>query len=200
MEQEQQKKSVWANPTPAGLVALAVACFLFFAMLTGQVEASAAPLMGIWLLAGFVVQLIVGVLDLKAGNGVGGNAFFFFAAFFMLVGGLEFLYKWQAGSMGMSLDARIDGWAWIVLTLTMWLWTVAFLKSPFLLTAILLCVDVALPFIALADLGVIAKSMTAISGWALLLAGVIAVYFAGALMINDAFSKKVLPVPGPLVK
>ena len=30
----------WANPTPAGLVALAVACFGFFALLSGKVEPS----------------------------------------------------------------------------------------------------------------------------------------------------------------
>ena len=200
MEEKKVVLKEWANPTPAGLIALAVACFGFFAVLSGQVEASATPLLGIWLLGGFLVQVIVGLLDLKAGNGTGGNTFLFFGAFFMLVGGLEFLFKWHAANTGMVLDARIDGWAWVVLTLTLWLWTLAFLKSPFLLTAVVLCVDVALPFIALADLGVIAKSATVISAWALLAAGVIAIYLASALLVNAAFGKKVLPMPGPLLK
>lgn len=200
MEEKKVVQKEWANPTPAGLIALAVACFGFFAVLSGQVEASATPLLGIWLLGGFLVQVIVGLLDLKAGNGTGGNTFLFFGAFFMLVGGLEFLFKWHAVNTGMVLDARIDGWAWVVLTLTLWLWTLAFLKSPFLLTAVVLCVDVALPFIALADLGVIAKSATVISAWALLAAGAIAIYLASALLVNAAFGKKVLPMPGPLLK
>lgn len=36
----------WANPAPAGLVALGVACFIFFALLSGKVTAGAMPLMG----------------------------------------------------------------------------------------------------------------------------------------------------------
>ena len=35
----QQKD--WSNATPAGLVALAVACFCFFALLSGKVQGSA---------------------------------------------------------------------------------------------------------------------------------------------------------------
>ena len=65
MSQENEMKE-WANPTPAGLVALAVACFGFFAILSGRVTHDAMPLLGAWLLGGFVVQFIVALLDLKA--------------------------------------------------------------------------------------------------------------------------------------
>lgn len=37
----------WANPSPAGLVALAVATFGFWAVLTEQVTPAAAPYLGI---------------------------------------------------------------------------------------------------------------------------------------------------------
>ncbi len=83
----------WANPTPAGLVALAAACACFFALLTGRVSASAMPLIGCWLLGGFVIQIVVALLDLKSGNLAGGNTFLFFSAFFMLVSGLEMLLR-----------------------------------------------------------------------------------------------------------
>jgi len=56
--------SSWANPAPAGLVALAVACFTFYAILTGKVDGTAAPLLGCWIIGGFVVQLIVGLIEL----------------------------------------------------------------------------------------------------------------------------------------
>ena len=70
----------WADPSPAGLVATALSCFVFFAMHSGRVEANAAPLLGIWLLGGFIVQVIVGLIELKHGNLIGGNVFLFYSA------------------------------------------------------------------------------------------------------------------------
>ncbi len=185
----------WANPTPAGLVALAVACACFFALLTGKVEHSAMPLVGCWLIGGFVVQLVVALLDLKGGNHAGGNTFLFFCAFFMLVGGMEMLLKYNAIVSGAPLDARIDGYAWSVLTLVVWLWTPAFFTKFSLLSVIVALLDVALPFIALTDLGVLSKDFSHIAAWALLLAGVVAVYLCAATVVNTAFGKRVYPLP-----
>lgn len=184
----------WANPTPAGLVALAVACVCFFAMLTGRIETSALPLVGCWLLGGFIIQVIVGILDLKGGNGTGGNTFLFFSAFFMLVGGLEMLLKYQAITAGAPLDARVDGYAWAILTVVLWLWTPAFCTKFTLLSVIILLLDIALPFIALTDLQLIAKDFGHISAWALLAAGIVAVYLSAGTVVNKAFGKKVYPL------
>jgi len=195
----------WANPTPAGLVALAVACFCFFALLSGSInrtpgQSNAMPLMACWLLGGFVIQLIVALLDLKSGNATGGNTFLYFSAFFMLVGGLEFLLK----SFAPGLDTRVDGWAWMVLTLVVWLWTPAFFRSPLLLTLIVLFLDLALPFIALMDLKIFsegfAKVGAPIAAWSLLAAGCTAIYLSSATIVNGAFEKKLLPNPGPICK
>ena len=49
--------NAWASPAPAGLVALAIACFGFYALLTGKVDHSCIPLLGFWLLGGFFVQI-----------------------------------------------------------------------------------------------------------------------------------------------
>ena len=185
----------WANPTPAGLVALAVACACFFAMLTGKVEASAMPLLGCWLLGGFVIQIAVAILDLKGGNGTGGNTFLFFSAFFMLVGGIEMIVKYNAIVAGAPLDARIDGWAWSVLTIVVWLWTPAFFTKFTLLSVVVILLDIALPFIALTDLGVIAKSYSHVAAWALLGAGAVAVYLGAATVVNKAFGKTIYPMP-----
>lgn len=185
----------WANPTAAGLVALAVACACFFAMLTGRVEASAMPLIGCWLLGGFAVQVIVALLDLKGGNHTGGNTFLFFSAFFMLVSGLEMLLKYKALTGGAPLDGRVDGYAWGILTLVMFLWSPAFFTKFNLLSVIVLLLDIALPFLALADLGLIAKTYTHISAWALLFAGFVAIYLSAATVVNTAFGKKIYPLP-----
>lgn len=183
----------WANPTPAGLVALAVACVCFFALLTGNVSASAMPLVGCWLLGGFVVQLVVALLDLKSGNAAGGNTFLFFSAFFMLVGGIEMFLKYAGISDGAPLDSRIDGYAWAILTVVLWLWSPAFFKKFGLLSIIILFLDVALPFIALTDLQLIPKDFGLISAWSLLIAGILAVYLSAGIVVNTTFGKKIYP-------
>ncbi|MBP8784475.1 MAG: hypothetical protein KBH12_03270 [Synergistaceae bacterium] len=71
----------WSNPSPAGLVALAVACFCFYALQTGKVDSSASLLLGTWLIGGFVVQVIVGLIDLKNGNHTGAILLFTSAPF-----------------------------------------------------------------------------------------------------------------------
>ena len=112
MDQKNQIKE-WANPTPAGLVALAVACFCFFAVLTGKVTGAAVPYLGCWLFGGFVVQVIVAILDLKSGNATGGNTFLYFSAFFMLVGGLEMILGAFMKNSNIKLDAYVmdrHGW------------------------------------------------------------------------------------------
>ena len=184
----------WANPTPAGLVALAVACFCFFGLLGGFVQPSAMPLIGCWLIGGFAVQLVVGLLDLKGGNYAGGNTFLFFSAFFMLVGGVEMIFKYNGITAGAPLDTRIDGFAWLALTLVVYLWTPAFFKSFGLLSLVVLALDVALPFIALIDLKVLPGSLSPIPAYALLAAALIAIYLSGALVVNTTFGRKVYPI------
>lgn len=199
MSQVNQVKE-WSNPTPAGLVALAIACFCFFAMLTGRVTDAAVPLLGIWLLGGFVVQVIVAIVDLKGGNTTGGNTFLFFSAFFMLVGGLEMLFKFQMASNNVILDARIDGWAWMVLTIVIMLWTPAFLKTPLVLSLIVFALNIALPFITLIDLQVLSSDFAFIPAYALLVAGILGIYLSAAIIVNTAFGREVYPMPGPILK
>ena len=197
LQEIQVKTKDWANPTPAGLVALAVACFCFFALLNGFVEPSAMPLVGCWLLGGFVVQLIVALLDLKGGNYAGGNTFTFFCAFFMLVGGLEMFLKYNGITSGALLDTRVDGFAWLALTLAVYLWTPAFMKPFGLLSVVVLALDVALPFITLVDLKILPSSFSPIAGYALLASGLVAIYLSSALVVNTTFKKTIYPIIAP---
>lgn len=196
----QQHPINWANPSPAGLVALAVACFCFFAILTNAVDETAIPLLGLWLLGGFVIQFIVSLIDLKSGNTVGGNTFLFFSAFFMLVGGLGNTLKFFMSREQLFLDTHINGWAWLVLTIALWLWTPAFFKSPLILCLIVFTLDMALPILTLIDLGLISAELSYIPGWLLLAAGILGIYLASAIVVNDTFQKKIYPNPGPLLK
>jgi len=198
MENNTTATKEWANPTPAGLVALAVACFLFFALLTGRVEKSAMPILGSYLIGGFFIQFVVALLDLKGGNLSGGNTFLYFSAYFMLVSGAGMFLKYFVPGM----DTRIDGWAWMVLALTLALWTPAFYKGPALLFGIVLGLNVALPCIVVSDLKLFAPEIGKIfgetAGYALLACGILGIYLAAALVLNGSYGKTVLPNPAPL--
>lgn len=192
----------WASPAPAGLTALAIACFTFFAVLTGKVPGSVAPLLGCWLIGGFVVQFTVAVIELKDGHLLGGNVFLFFSAFFMLVGGIEFLVRTNAGFAAAKPNTAIDGWAWLVLTITLILWTPAYLKtSNTVMGLLVLLLDVAVIFVTLKDLGLMDAAMGGkYAGWFLLGGGILGIYMAAAIELNAAFGRAVLPVGSSIIK
>ena len=180
----------WANPTPAGLVALAVAAFCFFGLLNGYVDGAARPFVGCWMLGGFVIQFIVAIVDLKGGNTAGGNTFLFFSAFFMLATGIEmFLHSFFV------FDATIDGLAWLAIAIALILWTPAFCRPFGWLSLIIIALDIALPILALADLGVLdGDPFKNIAGYALLVAGIIALYLSSALVVNKTFGREIYPM------
>lgn len=190
----------WANPGPAGLVALAMACFTFFAIQTGRISGDAIGLMGVWLLGGFVVQVIVGVIELKEGNTTGGNVFTFFSAFFMLVTGLNLIFKYYCLQHGWKFDARVDGWAWLALSTALTLWTPAYFKSPKSLMMIVILLIPAVWIVTFTDMGVWPKTLVPVSGWFLFAAGWFGLYTGSAVILNTAFGKVILPTGKPLIK
>ncbi len=191
----------WATPGPAGLVALAVACFTFYAILSGTVESTGAPILGIWLLGGFVVQIAVALIELKNGHLTGGNVFLFFSAFFMLVGGLGFIFKYFAALNGWPVDTTMDGWAWLPLWITLILWTPAYLKeSPAVMSIVVLLLDVAVFFVTFMDMGILAHSYAHTAAYFCFAAGVGTLWVSSAGILNAAYKKTVLPMPGPILK
>jgi succinate-acetate transporter protein len=180
----------WSNPTPAGLVALAAICICFFAILDGHIDMTPGTMLvfGGWLIGGFIIQILVGLLDLKSGNHTGGNTFMFFSAFFMLATGIGMFVK----GMGFTADPTIEGYAWLTLMLVLWLWTPAFFKKIGILSFIVLFVDIALLFIVLRDFGY--GEFIAFGAWSLLIAGVLAIYLSAAQVVNNAFGKKLYPM------
>lgn len=153
------------------------------------------------MIGGFVVQVIVGVLELLQGNKTGGNIFLFFSAFFMLVTGMEMIFNYFAGMHGWVTDPRLSGWAWLPLAVTLLMWTPAYFKSPLSLFFVILALDVAVPLVALMDLQVLTGAWAAyVAGYALLLAGMLGLYNAAALVLNKAYERVVLPTGTPLAR
>jgi len=192
----------WANPAPAGLIALAIACFIFYALLSGTCKAPGClPLMGCWLIGGFVVQFTVGVIELMEGALTGGNVFLFFSAFFMLAGGLEMFVKYYAITQKAPLDATIDGWAWLVLEIALIFYSYAYFKqSSAVMGLVLIALIFGCFFVTFIDMGVLAASYKPYAAYGLLAGGILGLYQSCSMIVNAAAGRTVLPVGGPLLK
>ncbi len=198
-----QKEHSFASPAPAALGALAIACFAFFAILTGKVSHAAAPIVACWLIGGAVCQIAAGVIELKDHNISGGNVMLFFGAFFMLASALSLSAKYGLHTAGLHFDKTIEGWCWLAAWGFLVLMTPCYLKAPKLLFWGLVLADIAILCIALIDLKVTIlppKLMATVAAWCLLVLGFIGLYLAGATAINTTFGRTILPPTTPYVK
>lgn len=199
---------VYAPPTPAGLIALVLVCFCFFAVLTGALPAGDPfmMLLGVYCVCAFIPQFIAGLLEMRNGVILGGNVFMFFSAFFMLATGLKFIFEGIFHSLGWHMSVVLDGWAWLALTVGLILWTPAYARGAAATFWLIVAVDVALIFIDAhmfmvgESTAALSKTFAAIGGWALLIAGILGLYISTAVINNTVAGKAILPVGGPYLK
>lgn len=189
----------FATPGPAGLGALAVACFGFGAVFLGKVGLDGLPLLAAWLIGGGIVQFTVAVMELKDHNLTGGNVFLFFSAFFMFGAALSVLAKFLMLANGHTPLAYVEGWCWMAGAGYLTMVTPAYLKGTRLLFFIVILLDIALWIITALDLGLAPATLKPVVGVLLISAGVIGIYTAGAVVNNSVFGHQVLPLPGPIV-
>ena len=198
-----QQEHSFASPGPAAFAALAIACFAFFAILTGKVSHDAAPIVACWLVGGAVVQLIAGVIELKDKNISAGNLMLFFGSFFMLVAALSMGAKYGLHAAGLPFDSRVEGWCWLAGWFFLIMLTPCYLKAPRLLFWALIMADIAIFCIAMIDLKLTVLPlhlMATVAGWLVLGVGLLALYLGGAVAINTTFGKPIIPTTTPYVK
>lgn len=196
------QEHLFANPLPAGLGALAMACFGFGALLSGKVTHDAAPILAAWLVGGFVVQLVVAIIEFRDKNLPGANVFLVFSCIFMLTGALSVGSKYFLTHAGYVFDASIEGWLWLAISLWMYIVLPCFLKSPKILFILGLLLCVALACLVALDFGIQAGRATVAQTGAYCLfgAGSLAIYLAGALALNTHFGRQILPITTPFIK
>lgn len=190
------------SPAPAGLGALAVACFGFAAVFLGQVKIGGLPILAAWLVGGGIVQVIVAIIELKDKNFTGGNVFLFFSAFFMFGAALSTLAKFLMLSgiiPNIPPDPVVEGYCWMAGAAFLTILTPCYLKSPLPLFLIVVIVDVVLWLIVGLDLGILGSEYRSAVGYLLLATGWIAIYFVGAVGISQVFGRQVLPLLRPIV-
>jgi hypothetical protein len=195
------QEHTFASPGPAGLAALAVACFGFGAVFNGWVKVEGFPILFAWLVGGGVVQYTVAVMELKDHNITGGNVFLFFSAFFMFGASLSLLSKFFMIKFGMAPHGYIEGWTWMAGAGFLTLATPAYLKSNKLLFFVVVLLDIVLWCIVGLDLGKLDPAVCKpLVGWGLILCGFGGVYLSGAIVVNTVFGRMIYPVPAPFVK
>lgn len=197
------------SPAPAGLAALAVACFGFGAVFLGKVSLAGYPLLAAWLIGGGIVQYTTAVMELKNHNITGGNVFLFFAAFFMFGAALSVLAKFtlvllvQTGLVdGVLLNLGtykiVEGWCWMAGAAFLTIVTPSYIKTaPRPLLGIVLLIDVALWLITFLDMQVIAdpdKTWHKVVAYLLFASGALGIYVAGAVVNNTIFGRAVMPM------
>ncbi|MFT5697305.1 MAG: succinate-acetate transporter protein [Desulforhopalus sp.] len=193
----------FVSPGPAGLGALAVACFGFGAVFTGQVGLGGLPLLAAWLVGGGIVQYTVAVMELKDHNMTGGNVFLFFSAFFMFGAALSVFFKYLmlAGILGdIKPQPMVEGFCWMAGAAFLTAVTPSYLKSPTPLFLIVLLLDIALWIIVCLDMGLIGASLKPVVGYLLFAAGWIAIYLVAAIVNNHVFGRVIFPTFGSLIK
>lgn len=216
------QEHTFASPGPAGLAALAVACFGFGAVFLGLVKPGGYPILAAWLVGGGIVQIVVAIMELKDKNLTGGNVFLFFCAFFMfaaalslmskfllLVGAGAFIPKEAAAASAAAVitwfpkpDPYVEGWCWMAGAAFLTAVTPAYAKSTSLLFLLVILVDICLWLIVGMDTGWYADPATwkPMVGYMLIFCGWIGIYLAGATVCNTAYGKSIYYVPKPLVK
>lgn len=219
----------FVTPAPAGLGALAVACFGFGAVFLGKVDASGLPLLAAWLIGGGIVQYSTAVIELKDHNITGGNVFLFFAAFFMFAAALSVFAKWylinfvfmpkaaglvaadpslvvgvEVGKM-LAKAVYVEGWLWMAGAGFLTVVTPAYAKGNPLVFTLVILIDILLWFIVGCDTGWYSiggdvKFTKSIIGILLIISGCIGLYVAGGTVCNTVYGKPVFPMPKPLLK
>jgi succinate-acetate transporter protein len=193
----------FVSPGPAGLGALAVACFGFGAVFTGNVGLGGLPLLAAWLVGGGIVQYTVAVMELKDHNMTGGNVFLFFSAFFMFGAALSVMFKYLmlAGILGdIKPEPMVEGFCWMAGAAFLTAVTPSYLKSPTPLFLIVLLLDIALWIIVGLDMGLIGAALKPVVGYLLFASGWVAIYLVAAIVNNHVFNRVVLPTFGTLKK
>ena len=191
----------FASPAPQALGALAIACFIFFGLLTGKIGEESRLAVACWLFGGFVCQFVAAIIELKDKSLAGGNVMLLFSSFFMLVTALINLAEFVCHAKGIHFAMASDPYAWLVLAIVLTLFTPAYLVgSPVFLVA-LICADVALWFLVMLKFKILLPPSVAapIAAYAILAVGIFGIYLATANIINTTFKRVIFPVGRPLV-
>ena len=187
---EQAVNKVWvANPAPLGLMGFGVTTVLLNLANAGLISLGSMILaMGIFY--GGLAQVIAGAMEYKNGNTFGMVAFTSFGFFWLSFVALIILPTLGLGAATASSGLAAYLFMWGIFTALMFFGTLRTNKATMFVFA-----SLALLFFLL-GLGEITGNadITHLAGWEGILVGFAAVYTGIALILNETYTRTVLPV------
>jgi hypothetical protein len=186
----------FANPGPAGLMVLAFYLGCLWPVATHSVPHEMATVLIPLGLAGGIVQLTAGVIDLRNGKIMTGNILLAFSAFMFLGFGENLL---KAVQIMPANTMAVDGWVFLIMGILMVGFTVGHLTVP--LAAFLFMVFTDLFFVP-AGLYFLThqKIFWTIASWDLPLVVLSILWVVFGNVLNGHFGKNVIPMGKPLWK
>ena len=189
-----------ADAGAAGWIGLSVAAIMAGAFLCGFVGPKSLLLMACISLACWVAYMGAAITQLKLGNAAGGITWLYFGAFFAFGAALNYAVSYFAPIYHWDLDPKIIGIEWAIITVILVLTTPLFVKyAPAAGSIAIIAADVGLAALALIYLGFASPFMFQLSGWALIITGVLAIIMgAGGILTSAGMA---FPLMGkPLIK
>jgi succinate-acetate transporter protein len=186
----------WATPAGAGLGSLGIVMFMYYALFAGKVDTKIIPLLGIWVIGTAIVQLVVGLVELKNGSVLGGNIFLLFGGISLWAGGTELVYKYTMALNHIAFASNIDGWVFLAFSLILILWVPGFYKGATTVSIALTAVTLAFIMVTFHDFGMASEGLVMAGAYCFLISGIFAIYSCGAIVLNSEYGKTVLPM-GP---
>jgi uncharacterized protein len=186
----------WGNSAPLALAAFAVPTFMLSAVNVGWVNVAVEPMIfAVAFMAGGIVQLIAGIIQLRTGNTLAGVLFSMYGALWLsLFAFAEFFAKEvPPAQVGHALGLLLFAFG----AFTLWVFVASFRSNAVIVAA--LAVLAATLFVLGAGQYAANTALVHAGGYLGFVAGVLAAYLSCAELCEAAYHRVVLPI-WPLAK
>ncbi len=190
----QERKIVVADPSPIGLLGLAVVTLVAASQKFGWTTGTSFALPWVIFL-GATAQMYASTLDAKHNNTFGTTAFGGYGLFWYAIGTTWLV---QLGVFGETARSVIDGnqlgFAYLGYLIFSLFMTIGSLTTNKNLTIIFVCIDFLFIGLVLSTFGIATHSTHTLAAISELLISIFSFYGAAAIIINTQFNKEVLPL------
>jgi succinate-acetate transporter protein len=195
MDMAGSSKHPFANPGPAGLMVLAFYLGCLWPIATHQAPHELSVVLVPLGLAGGIIQLTAGIIELKNGMAMTGNILLAFSTFMFLGMGENLL---KALAIMPADTMAVDGWVFLIMGILMTGFTIGHLPGPlapliFMVTTDLFFVPAGLFFITGMDI------FWFIASWDLPLVIISIIWVVLGTILNPIFRRTIVPLGRPLV-
>ncbi|TAJ43257.1 acetate uptake transporter family protein [Methanofollis fontis] len=186
----------FANPGPAGLMVLAFYLCCLWPIATHQAPHDLAVVLVPLGMAGGIIQLVAGIIELRNGQIMTGNILLAFSTFMFLGMGENLL---KALEIMPANTMAVDGWIFLLMGILMCGFTIGHLPGPlapflFMIATDLFFVPAGLYFLTGYDI------LWTVAGWDLPFVVIAIVWVVLGTVLNSVYGRTVLPLGPSLIR